>query len=60
MELIQFGKGATTMGFDSLKGFLEQINYNGETIFLHSRLWTIQSEDKEITVSDMESFKVEE
>ena len=56
MEHIVFGTASAQMFFDAEKGYLEQIQYNGKIIPLHSKLWTLQTADGELGIADMESF----
>ena len=60
MTYINFGYGKTKVLFDSEKGYLEKIIYNGNVIECKSKLWSIESGEKYITIEDMTSFRVEE
>ncbi len=53
---IVYGNKQTKLFFDEKNGYLEAIEYNGNKILLHSKLWSIQSVNGEISISDMNRF----
>lgn len=59
MEYFEFGGSTVQLCFNMQKGFLEEIRYGNKTVKLHSKLWSIQTQDGEIGISDMSGFRFE-
>jgi len=57
--MIIFEKGQSHLLFDEKNGYLDQIEYNGRTIPLRSKLWKIETSDGILEINDMTSFKTQ-
>ncbi len=60
MNIINFMSEKTQLVFDLQNGYLEQILYNGKTIPIHSKLWSIETNAGDFGIADMTSFRKEE
>lgn len=59
MNHIVFETQQTKIHFNSQNGRLEQIEHNGITVGLPSKLWSVSLSDRELTIDDMENFRCE-
>lgn len=59
MGTITFGKKDSQVVFNT-EGILDKIIYKGKEIALKSKLWSIECNDKDLSIADMKEFTLEE
>lgn len=60
MENFIFANKDTSLCFDAKLGYLEEVIYNGKSISLHSKLWSVQTNSGELGICDMTAFCVDQ
>ena len=60
MNYITFGNDEYTLCFNSENGYLEKVEYRGNSIELGSKLWSVCTASGELGIDNMKSFCAKE